>query len=238
MKAIRKRSAHRTRQLTRTGEEVEFMIKLNGRKIAAILDTGSSIAILPKKNKPEIKPKRDLKRAITRRFADVSARPLHVNNRYKIPTELNGQEQEIIWWETDTDTKPIIGMDSLDKLGLQLVQRRTSSNEQPADVLAIQRHIQKERKTDTQQHRAQSSTSISLSVPQNSEQTTDDNRDKSDDQHASIQKRVSSQFPKLLNTNTTVKNFKYKVQYKKNMEIIQQKGRQVPIHTQKAVETE
>ena len=57
--------------------------------------------------------------------------------------ELNGTEQEIIWWEIDTDTKPITGMDNFDKLGLQLVQRRTPSNEQPADVLAIQRHIQR-----------------------------------------------------------------------------------------------
>ncbi len=35
-----------------------------------------------------------------------------------------------------------------------------------------------------------------------------------------------------------VKNFKYKVQYKKHMEIIQQKSRRVPIDIQQAVETE
>ncbi len=94
VKAIRKKSDHRTRQLTRSGEEFQFTIKLNGRKIVAILDTGSPITILPRKYKTEVQPTRVLK---PRRFVDVSGRPLQVNHRYKITTELNGTEQEFIW---------------------------------------------------------------------------------------------------------------------------------------------
>ncbi len=61
VKAITNHSGRRTRQLERTGDEFEFMIRMNGHKIAAILDTGSPITILPKKYKSEIKPKRALK---------------------------------------------------------------------------------------------------------------------------------------------------------------------------------
>ncbi len=52
IRAIRKQSARRTRQLKRTGDEFEFLIKINGHKVAVILDTGSPIKILPKKYRP------------------------------------------------------------------------------------------------------------------------------------------------------------------------------------------
>ena len=94
IKAIRSHSTRRTRQLKRIGDEFEFMIVLNGRKVAAILDTGSPITILPRKYKPEIKPKR------------------------------------------------VFGMDSLDKLGLTLMQRRTKP--QTNDIRAIAKTSQRE----------------------------------------------------------------------------------------------
>ena len=114
------------------------MIKLNGHKVAAILDTGSPITILPRKYKSEIKPTRIIRRASPLRFIDVSGRPLQVTNRYKIPTELNGTENNISWWEIVTDTKPFIGMDCFDKLGLHRVQRRDSTNTNIEGILAIQ----------------------------------------------------------------------------------------------------
>ncbi len=88
-------------------------IRLNGHKIAAILDTGSPITILPKKYKPEMKPTRVIKRTSNRKFVDVSGRPLTIHNRYKITTELNGTSKEVIWWEIDAITKLIMGMDNL-----------------------------------------------------------------------------------------------------------------------------
>ena len=42
----RVRTAGKT--LSRSGSEFEFMIRVNGKKVAAIIDTGSPISILPK----------------------------------------------------------------------------------------------------------------------------------------------------------------------------------------------
>ncbi len=52
------RPGRRTRQLHRTGKEFEFKITLNGKKMVAILDTGSPISILPKKYHNDVRPKR------------------------------------------------------------------------------------------------------------------------------------------------------------------------------------
>ncbi len=142
------RPGRRTRQLNRTGREFEFKICLNGRKVIAILDTGSPISILPKKYKSEVRPKRVIKRASSRRFVDVNGKPITIDNRYKIPTKLNGIEEDTVWWEVDTDTKPIIGMDNFDKLVLQLIQRKTKKvqNEQ---IQAIQTDPETEKPTKT-----------------------------------------------------------------------------------------
>ena len=45
-------------------------------------------------------------------------------------------------------------------------------------------------------------------------------------------------FQKLFNSNRTVKELEYNVQYKSKMTIKQQKGLRIAIHMQKAVETE
>ncbi len=50
--------------------------------------------------------------------------------------------------------------------------------------------------------------------------------------------QLAGQFPNLFHTNTSARNFKYKVQYKSNMETTQQTARPVPIHVQSAVEAE
>ncbi len=174
---------------------------------------------------------------------DVSGRPLQVHNRYKIPTELSGTEHKIVWWEMDTDTKPIIGMDSFDRLGLQLFQREKVQSENPTEVMAIQRQIDKERQRESPHSRTPKNIShkqSALTNPNSSpkKQESNEHADSNDHKQAQIQKRIAGQFPKLFSTNTTVHNFKYHVQYKENMEIIQQKGRRVSIHIQTAVENE
>ncbi len=110
----------------RSGCEFEFMLKVNGQKIAAILDTGSPISIIPRSYKKLIRPKRIIRRETSRKFVDVNGRPIPITNRYKLETEMNGSKIPIIWWEVETNTRPIIGMDNFDKLGLQLNQRPTN----------------------------------------------------------------------------------------------------------------
>ena len=53
----------------------------------------------------------------------MGGHPIPIRNRYKLETELNGSKSEVIWWEVESTTKPILGMDSFDKLGLNLIQR-------------------------------------------------------------------------------------------------------------------
>ena len=113
----------------RSRSEFEFMLRVNGRKIAAILDTGSPISIMPKNYSKVVRPKRVIRRESTRKFVDVNGRPIPIANRYKLKTEMNGIEKPIFWWEVETNTKPIIGMDNFDKLGLQLIQRPTTDRE-------------------------------------------------------------------------------------------------------------
>ncbi len=62
------RPGHRARQLHRIGKEFEFKVSLNGRNIIEILDTENPISILPKKYRTEVRPKRVIGRASSRRF--------------------------------------------------------------------------------------------------------------------------------------------------------------------------
>ncbi len=113
----------------RSGSEFELLLRVNGRKIAAIFDTGSPISITPKNYSKVVGLKRDIRRESTRKFVDVNGRPNSITKRYKLKTEIIGIEKPIIWWEVETNTKPIIGMDNFDKLGLQLIQRPTTDRE-------------------------------------------------------------------------------------------------------------
>ena len=95
----------------RNGSEFEFMIKLNGKKIAAILDTGSPISKLHVSYTKTVKPKKVIRSQTTRKFVDVNGRPIPIMNRYKMNTEMSGIVTRAVWWEVETNTKPIIGMD-------------------------------------------------------------------------------------------------------------------------------
>ncbi len=135
LKTIQSGRTKITRRLNRTGNEFEFKVTLNGHRIVAILDTDSPISILSAKYHSMIKPNRIIKRETSRRFVDVSGRPLNIQKRYKIPTNLNGVTQDIIWWEVDTSTRPIIGMDNFDRLGLQLIQCPNRNNSETVNAI-------------------------------------------------------------------------------------------------------
>ena len=71
--------------------------------------------------------------------------------------------------------------------------------------------------------------------------TVPDDQEKADNGDPELEARrtrLKGQFHKLFNVNTTVKDFEYNVQFRKDMTVSQQKGRWVPIHIQAAVEKE
>ena len=74
----------------RSGCEFEFMLKVNGKKVAAILDTGISLSIMPKNYARMVRHKRLILRDLSRKFVEVNGRPVPIIIRYKLNTELNG----------------------------------------------------------------------------------------------------------------------------------------------------
>ncbi len=201
------------RTFKRSGCEFEFMLKVNGKKIAAILDTGSPISIMPKNYAKVVKPKNVIRKESSRKFVDVNGRPKPITNRYKMLREMNGIEKSIIWWEVETNTKPIIGMDSFDKLGLQLIQRPTRDRE----------FVDSGKNNQVRKINQECNQACNQELSQKCEE---------------LKNKVKEKFRNLFQVNTTVKDFEYDVQFKEKMEIKQQKGRRIPIHMQRAVEAE
>ena len=120
-----KRVRAKGKTFERSGSEFEFMIDLNGTKVGAILDTRSPISILPTSYTKTVKPKKVIRSQTAQKFVDVNGRPIPIMNRYKQNTDINGIETSAIWCEVETNTKPIIGMDNFDRLGLKVNQRET-----------------------------------------------------------------------------------------------------------------
>ena len=206
-----------------SGYEFEFMLRVKGRKIAASLDTGSPISIMPRNFSKVVRPKKRIRRESSRKFVDVNGRPIPITNRYKVITEMNGTEKPKIWWEVETNTKPIIGIDNFDKLGLQLIQRPTSEK---ALTNSGRRNQGKRINQECDQEEKQSNRDCETENPIG--QTKIDE----------LKRRIKEKFRKLFQVNKTVKNFEYDVQFKPSMELKQHRGRRIPIHMQMAVETE
>ncbi len=214
--------------LPRSGSEFEFMIRVNGQKITAILDTGSPISILPKSYTKTVRPKRIIRNESTWKFVDVNGKPIPILNRYKLNTEMNGIECKTFWWGVETNTKPIIGMDKFDKLGLQLTQRTTKPGSSIRRVTKNRdRQINARKPISKPIHRVENNSDESNQEAFTLEQSIN-----------KLRSQLRQKFHQLFQSNHTFKNFEYDVQFKNKMSVKQQKGRRIPIHMQKAVETE
>ena len=117
---------------------------------------------------------------------------------------MNGIEKPIIWWEVESNTKPIICMDNFDKLGLQLIQRPTNGNKifnsgRRNQVKLINQERNKEEKQSNQDVNSQ------LNIDE--------------DKIEQLKKKVEERSKNLFQVNKTVKNFEYDVQFKPKMEI-------------------
>ena len=101
---------------------IEFEIGINGYWTRAILDTGSPITILPRKNRKWIKPAQNIPIPADRKFVDLNGNEVKIRKVFNLETKLNGVIDNINWWEVKAKTKPIVGMDNFVKLGLKLTQ--------------------------------------------------------------------------------------------------------------------
>ncbi len=189
---------------------------------------GSAVSKLPKSYTKTVRPKRIIPNESNRKFVDVKGKPIPILNRYKLNTEMKGIERTIIWWEIETNTKPIIGIDNFDKLGLQLTQRATKPG-------FNKRHAKRNQDNKVPARKP-------ILKPINRVEHYSDTSNQETSPREQILNRLRNQlkqkFHNIFQFKHTVKNFEYDVQFNQKMTIMQQKGRRIPVHMQKAVESE
>ncbi len=96
--------------------------------MTAILDTGSPITIMPRKLRKWLKPSLKDTPSGDRKLVDLNGKKVVIRKVYNLDTSLNGVTREVMWWEVDARTKPIIGMDNFGILGLELQQRSDNAD--------------------------------------------------------------------------------------------------------------
>ena len=95
-----------------------------GKKITAILDTGSPITILPRSYRRLINPKENSEPPTDWKFVDLNGNEVKIRNVFQLETSLNAVTKEILWWEVKAKAKAIVGMDNFELLGLKIMQNR------------------------------------------------------------------------------------------------------------------
>ncbi len=116
------------------GKSIEFEMTVNGKKITAILDTGSPITIMPKSYRRLIKPKENSELPTDRKFAELNGNEVKIRNVFQLETSLNGVTKEILWWKVKAKTKPIVGMDNFELLGLEIMQNRKDGRQTESEA--------------------------------------------------------------------------------------------------------
>ncbi len=106
----------------KSNDTVELKMKLNGRPVTVILDTGSPISIIPKSLRDWINPKKCKPVPENRQFVVLNDNEVEISEIICVNTELNGVESMMDWWEIKSDVKPILGMDNFGKLNLRIIQ--------------------------------------------------------------------------------------------------------------------
>ena len=103
-------------QLEDLGNKIMLDLKINGRKIEALPDTGSAIPVIPKKMSKWIMPVDTLHLPKEKRFQDINQNPLKLSFRCKIFATLKNTKSMTVWWEADEVEIPMLGMDNFKKL--------------------------------------------------------------------------------------------------------------------------
>ncbi len=106
----------------KSNDTIELKLKLNGRPVNLILDSGSPISIIPRSLREWINPKVSKPVPQNRQFVDLYDNEVAITEVVSVETELNGVTSEMDWWEIKSDVKPILGMDNFGKLNLRVLQ--------------------------------------------------------------------------------------------------------------------
>ena len=106
----------------KSNDTIELKMKLSGRLVNVILDTGSPISIVPRSLRDWINPMKSKAVPKNRQFVDLNDMEVAITEIITVETELNGVSSEIDWWENKSDVKPILGMDNFGKLDLKILQ--------------------------------------------------------------------------------------------------------------------
>ncbi len=119
------------------------------------------------------------------------------------------KEEKLLWWEVKEIDFPILGRNNFRKLGLKVIQ---DSEDNFEDKL-------KQSENEEMASRNEKIACIESKVEL-------------------LKRETLAKFKKLFEENKTLKNFRYKVEFKLEFKVEQQKGRRIPIHVQDAVEKE
>ncbi len=117
--------------------------------------------------------------------------------------------EKLLWWEVKEIDFPILGMDNSKKLGLKIIQDAENSIESRLNTT----------KRDDNERENEKVGCIESKVNQ-------------------LKRETLKKFQKLFEENKTLKEFIYKVEFKSDFKVEQQKGRRIPIHVQDAEEKE
>ncbi len=94
-------SISKVSQLEDLGSKIMLDLKINDRKVEALLDTGSPISIMPKKMSKWMLPVERLQLLKEKRFVDINQNPIKMSGRFKVKTTLKNTKGMTVWWEAE-----------------------------------------------------------------------------------------------------------------------------------------
>ena len=95
------RSINKLSQLEDLGNTIMLDLKINGRNVEVLLDTGSQTSIMPKKMSKWILPVEKMPLPKEKRFVDINQNPIKMSGRFKVSATLKNKKSMTVWYEID-----------------------------------------------------------------------------------------------------------------------------------------
>ena len=99
---------------------IRLYVILNGVKVKAILDTGSPISIISAKDVQKIKPQIYRSTNNMARYTDFNGNEVKLTGEMETNTAYGEKSLTITWKVIEGGKEPIIGMDNIPKLGIEI----------------------------------------------------------------------------------------------------------------------